>query len=196
MLFLSLLDRKEQSGAAAAHLRALPAVTAALCKPRGPQPATTPHRPSLPSGQVRGLSSKWSRTAHQLPAALCPCPCHVPVPRCWRDTRGGWEQSSELLPCPSDTRAPHTATAAVLTLAICRQHPQAPLRMRPFATASSAVQQLDESAGPARSVQLVATAARALLPHPHQSTRRRPPRAPHSALPAGAQPRAAWPENG
>lgn len=71
----------------------------------------------------------------------------------------GREQSSELLPCPSDTHIPHTASEAVLTLAICLQHPQAPVRMQPFATASSARKEADEFAGPACSVQLVAAAA-------------------------------------
>lgn len=56
--------------------------------------------------------------------------------RGWRGTRGRREQSSELVPCPSDTRAPHTASGAVVTLAACGQHPRALLGMQPFATAS------------------------------------------------------------
>lgn len=96
MLFLSLLDRKQQSGAASAHLRVLPGVMASLCEPREPQPAA-PHHPSLTSGRVGACSSEQSRPAGELPHA-------PPLP--W-GTWGRWEQSSALLPCPSDTRPAH-----------------------------------------------------------------------------------------
>lgn len=107
MLFLSPLDRKEQSGAAAAHLQVLPGVMASLCKPKEPQPATTPDFGTGTGLQLQ--AEPYSRC--ELPGTLCPCRGLV-LSRAGAAGAGeahgvGWSKAQSFSPAPA-TRTPRT----------------------------------------------------------------------------------------
>jgi len=159
MLFLSLLDRKEQPGAAAVHLWVLPGTMPRRCRPRELQPAATARGPSLPSGQGQGLSSSKA-TQCELPGVLCPAPCHGPVPsRGLEGHTGRQEPGSELLPRRLKQLWPLPSAGSTLGLCWGRD-PWPQHRQRGGRLASPLVPLALRSSWP--------------LQHPRQSTRKPP----------------------